>query len=265
MPLPCLPSLRLIALFTSLAIAPGLVADEAADAKWISLFNGENLDGWTPKVAGHSLGANVHELFRVEDGILKVSYDDWDRFDGQFAHLYSNHAYSHYILRLQYRFTGEAMADAQHWAQKNSGVMVHSQSPLSLGLKQGFPVSVEFQFLVEDTTAGRQTGNVCTPGTHIEHNGAFTTDHIIEAQGELSPWDEWVTVEMEVRGHEEIIHRVNGVEVLRYAHPVLDPEDPDAAALLAAGQPVRLSSGHIALQAESQPIWFRHIELLPLE
>jgi hypothetical protein len=92
----------------------------------------------------------------------------------------------------------------------------------------------------------------------------LTTDHIIEAIGENSPIDEWVTAEVEVRGNDEVIHRINGVEVLRYQRPQLDPSDPDAQRLLALGAPLQLSYGHIALQAESQPVWFRKIEIRPL-
>jgi hypothetical protein len=72
---------------------------------------------------------------------------------------------------------------------------------------------------------------------------------------------------MEVRGNEEIIHRVNGKEVLRYQKPQLDPKGRviETKSLFQAGSPLRLTSGHIALQAEGQPIWFRNIQLTQLE
>ncbi|HEY5550608.1 MAG TPA: DUF1080 domain-containing protein [Opitutaceae bacterium] len=249
--------------------ACAIVSIHAADAPpnkdgWFSLFNGKDLDGWTVKIAKHPLGVNHADTFRVEDGILKVAYDKYGRFDGQFGHLYSNLAYSHYVLRLEYRFTGTAMADSPPWAKLNSGVMIHSQSPLSMTVEQPWPASMEVQFLCTGTTAGRQTGNACTPGTNLEMNGALTTDHIIEATGALSPVEEWVSVEVEVHGNDEVIHRINGVEVLRYKHPQLDPADRDAQRLLALGAPLQLSSGHIALQAESQPVWFRNIEIRSL-
>ncbi len=72
-------------------------------------------------------------------------------------------------------------------------------------------------------------------------------------------------VEVEVHGNQEVVHRVNGVEVLRYQHPQLDPKDESAQRLLAAGAPLQLSFGHIALQAESQPIWFRNIQIKQLD
>jgi hypothetical protein len=236
----------------------------AAGGDWSSLFNGKNLDGWTVKIAKHPLGENYADTFRVEDGNLKVGYDKYGKFDGQFGHIYSNLAYSRYVLRLEYRFTGTAIADSPPWAKLNSGVMIHSQSPLTMTVEQAFPVSMEVQFLSTGSGGGQQTGNACTPGTNLERNGALTTDHVIEAIGENSPIDQWVTAEVEVHGNDEVIHRINGVEVLRYQRPQLDPSDPDAQRLLALGAPLQLSYGHIALQAESQPVWFRKIEIRPL-
>jgi len=237
---------------------------KAAASEWHSLFNGKDLSGWTVKINKHPLGDNFGNTFRVEDGVIKVSYDRYDKFDGQFGHLYSNQAYSSYILRLEYKITGQAIADSPPWAKLNSGVMVHSQSPMSMGLNQAFPASMEFQFLAVGATAGKQSGNVCTPGTNLEMKGKLLTDHIIDSSSKLFPLDEWVAVEVEVRGNEEVIHRINGVEVLRYQHPQLDPKDESGQALLNAGAPLQLSFGHIALQAESQPIWFRNIRIRQL-
>jgi hypothetical protein len=246
--------------------ANGAWAESAAQEskEWHSLFNGRDLSGWTPKFAKHPLGENYLETFRVEDGVLKVSYDRWKKFDMQFGHLYSNQAYSNYVLRLEYRITGKAVDDAPHWGKLNSGVMVHSQSPLTLQLDQGFPVSMEVQFLAAGATAGTQTGNAVSPGTNLERNGKLVTDHIIDSSSKLFPLDEWIALEVEVHGNEQVIHRVNGVEVMRYQHPQLDPTDADAKALLEAGSPLQISFGHIALQAESQPIWFRNIRIKPL-
>lgn len=254
----------------ALAVGLGSLAVAAAAAPdadgWIPLFNGRDLDGWTVKIAKHPLGVNYADTFRVEDGILKVSYDGYGKFDGQFGHLYTNLPYSHYILRLDYRFTGQPRADAPSWAGRNSGVMIHAASPLSMRVAQEWPVSMEVQFLCVGTKAGRQTGNACTPGTNLEVNGKFTQDHIIDAHdSRLSPMDEWIAAEVEVHGNDLVIHRINDVEVLRYTHPQLDPRDPDAKRLLAAGAPRQLASGHIALQAESQPVWFRNIRLKVLK
>jgi hypothetical protein len=237
----------------------------AADAEWHPLFNGKDLTGWTPKIARHAVGENYANTFRVEDGVIKVSYDQYGKFDGQFGHLYTNQAYSNYILRLEYKFVGQAIADSPPWAKLNSGVMIHSQSPLSMTKDQEFPTSMEFQFLATGSSAGKQTANVCTPGTNLEMGGKLLLDHIIDSKSKFYPLDEWVSVEVEVHGNKEVIHRVNGVEVLRYQRPQLDPRDEYAQQLLAAGAPLQLSFGHIALQAESQPVWFRNIRIKQLD
>ena len=255
--------LSMLVIGASVLWTAGAVA--ADDGEWHSLFNGRDLSGWTVKINKHPLGDNYADTFRVEDGVIKVAYDRYGKFDEQFGHLYSNQAYSNYILRLEYRITGTAVADSPSWAKLNSGVMIHSQSPLTIGLNQPWPASMEFQFLAAGATAGRQTGNVCTPGTNLELKGKLVTDHIIDSTSKFFPLDEWVAVEVEVHGNAEVIHRVNGIEVLRYQHPQLDPREDSAKALMAAGAPLQLSFGHIALQAESQPVWFRNIRIRQLD
>ena len=232
-----------------------------AERKWIDLFNGKDLDGWTVKIAGHPLGENYAETFRVEDGILKCEYDDYMEFGGRYGHLFSNVSYSHYKLRLEYRFEGRQLPDAPRYVDLNSGVMIHSQPPQSMGLKQGFPASLEMQFLADLGKGKRQTGNVCTPGTDLFYDGKFTKKHIVKSSGPTLPADEWVAVEVEVHGNEEIIYRVRGEEVLRYKNPQLDPKSKEAKPLLAKGADKKLSFGHIALQAEAQRVWFRNVQL----
>jgi hypothetical protein len=253
---------RLVALLT--LFTSTLTAQES---KWVPLFNGKDLSGWTIKISKRPLGENFANTFRVEDGILKVSYDGYEKFDEHFGHLYSNLAYSHYILRLEYRFTGKMMADAPHYVNLNSGIMLHAQPPQSMRFDQGFPASLEMQFLADEGKSPRSTGNLCTPGTHVEMGGQLVTKHIVKSSAPNFPAEEWVKAEVEVRGNEELIHRINGVEVLRYQRPQLDPTNNNAPATdqIELGGNLRLSYGHIALQAEGQPVWFRKIELMSLE
>ena len=113
----------------------------------------------------------------------------------------------------------------------------------------------------------RATGNVCTPGTNLEINEKLVTQHIVKSSAPTFPPHEWVAIEIEVQGNEYVIHHVNGQEVLRYEHPQIDPEGRVELSdkLLQAGVSTQLSFGFIALQAEGQPVWFRNIELQPLE
>ena len=65
--------------------------------EWAELFNGRNLDGWTPKIKGYPLGVDERETFRVEDGLLKVRYDGYSAFDNQFGHLFFSTPISKYL------------------------------------------------------------------------------------------------------------------------------------------------------------------------
>ena len=67
---------------------------KGAEAQWIDLFNGHDLSNWQVKFTGFPLGDNYRDTFVVEDGLLKVSYDDWSSFDGEFGHLYTKTSYS---------------------------------------------------------------------------------------------------------------------------------------------------------------------------
>ncbi|MEO1993417.1 MAG: DUF1080 domain-containing protein [Pirellulales bacterium] len=258
----------ILALSAGISIATGEeILRHKPTEEWISLFNGHDLSGWTVKITGHPIGKNFANTFRVEEGILKVSYDNYELFDDQYGHLYANVPYSHYRLRMEYRFIGEMMKDAPKYVNLNSGLMIHSQSPQSMKRDQKFPVSLEFQFLADEGTGKRPTGNVCTPGTNIEIDGNLVTQHIVQSSGPTFPAHEWVRIEIEVRGNDRVIHRVNGQEVLRYEHPQLDPEGrvESTDELIASGSPSDLHFGFIALQAEGQPVWFRNIELQSLE
>jgi hypothetical protein len=232
---------------------------------WISLFNGRDLDGWRPKIAGYELGDNHGDLFRVENGVLRVAYDQYKSFGGEFGHLFYKTPYAHYILHLEYRFVGAQVPGGPGWAFRNSGVMIHSQSPESMRKDQAFPVSIEVQFLGGSGQGERPTGNLCTPGTHVVMNGTLHTPHCANSRSKTFHGDQWVTAEIEVHGNGQIRHLINNEGVLEYEKPQLDPGDGDAKALIAAqGGEVMLKAGYIALQAESHPIEFRNLELLPL-
>ena len=90
------------------------------------------------------------------------------------------------------------------------------------------------------------------------------TRHCTDSKSKTYHGDQWVTAEVEVHGAGKVIHRVNGEVVLEYEEPQLDPGDADAKKLIQHGDAM-LREGYIALQAESHPIEFRKVEILPLE
>lgn len=230
--------------------------------QWIQLFNGENLDGWDVKIAGYDLNDNFGNTFRVEDGLMKVRYDAYDQFTNQFGHIYYKEKFSHYKLRVEYRFVGEQVPGGQGWAYKNSGVMYHSQSAASVLKDQSFPVSLEGQFLGGSDEGERPTMNLCTPNTHVTMGGELITEHCIVSSSETIRGEEWVVAEFVVLGDSIIHHLVNGDTVLSFTKPIIDSNGIPEGFPLADGTP--LTEGYISLQSESHPIDFRKVELLDL-
>ena len=250
--------------FVLMSLLGGCASHSGSTGGWITLFNGKDLTGWTPKIKGYELGENYGNTFRVEDGILKVAYDQYDKFDGRFGHLFYKDKFSHYVIRLEYRFVGEQTPGGPGWAFRNSGIMVHCQSPESMGKDQNFPVCIEVQLLGGDGQNKRSTGNLCTPGTHVVMDGKLETRHCINSSSETYHGDQWVRAAVEVQGSAIIKHLVNGEVVLEYEQPQLDANDGDAQKLLQGGDKL-LSEGYISLQAESHPVEFRKVELLELK
>lgn len=265
------PTARFSSILATAAIvllaAPGRCpADQPADGQtgngWIQLFNGRDLAGWTAKITGYDAGENYADTFRVDRGVLRVSYDKYNgQFGDRFGHLFFDRPFSHYLLRVEYRFVGRQYDGGPEWGRLNSGIMIHGQTPQSMAKDQNFPVSIEVQLLGGDEHQPRPTANVCTPGTDIVLDGKHPRSHCTESTSPSFPLDEWVTVEVEVHGDRLLRHKVNGQTVLEYSQPELDPSDPDAKHLLAAGSPVHLTAGTISLQSESQPVEFRKVEL----
>lgn len=233
--------------------------------EWTPLFNGENLDGWTPKITGYAPGEIKAETFRVEDGLLTVRYDGYDQFDGQFGHLVSDASFSYYIIGLEYRFPGEQAPGGPGWAIENSGIMVHSQSAESMTQDQDFPISIEVQLLGSAGQEERPTANLCTPGTHVVMADTLTTTHCVSSSSATYPGSEWVRVETLVLGDSLIQHRVNGNQVLEYTAPQIGGGNVAHADSSVKQDGTPLTAGHIALQSESHPIQFRNVRLLTLE
>lgn len=232
--------------------------------KWTSIFNGKDLSGWKVKICGHDLGDNYNDTFRVENGVLKVSYDKYDNFQGKFGHIFYEKKYSKYRLRFEYRFTGDQAPGGPGWAFRNSGVMLHCQSPESMGKNQKFPVSAEFQLLGGDGKKERSTGNLCTPGTHVEIGGKLLKQHVIKSNGKTFHGDQWVKAEAYVDGNKVIKHIINGEVVHEYNKPQYDEKDSDAKNLIKDGNKL-ISEGYFSFQAESHPCEFRNIEIMPLD
>jgi hypothetical protein len=255
---------RLLLLLSIILLFSTCMGQKQGSEEWIQLFNGKDLTGWDVKIRGYDLNDNFGNTFRVEDGLLKVRYDQYENFGNRFAHIFYKEDFSHYIIRVEYRFVGEQCPGGPGWAFRNNGIMIHGQSAESMEKDQDFPVSIEVQLLGGDGTNPRSTANLCTPGTNVVYKGKLHLDHCTNSTSETFHGDQWVTVEVEVRGGDVIVHKVNGEVVMEYEKPQLDDRDKYFAKLLPEDGDIILRKGSISLQGESHPCDFRKIEVLVL-
>lgn len=233
-----------------MAFAGTYLPTTAAEKKneWIQLFNGKDLSNWTVKIRGHEAGINHNDTFSIKDGVIHVSYDKYKNFDKTYGHIFYKTPFSHYLLRIEYRFLGDQAPGGEDWAFRNSGVMLHGQTPQSMTVDQDFPNSIEVQFLGGKGKGKRTTANLCTPGTDVVMNNKLLKRHCFSSKSETYHGDQWVTVEIEVRGSKSIKHMIDGKTVMEYTNPQLDDG-------------TLLEGGTISLQSESHPVEFRKVEL----
>ncbi len=239
-------------------------ADQKDRQEWIQLFNGRDLEGWAVKIRGYDLDDNFGNTFRVEDGLLRVAYDAYENFDNRFGHLFYKQKFSHYIIAVEYRFVGDQAPGGPNWARRNSGIMVHSPPPETMGKDQDFPISIEVQLLGGLGEGERPTANLCTPGTHVVMEGKLVTRHCVQSRSKTFHGDQWVRAETMVLGDSTIRHTVNGEEVLSYEMPQMGGGSVSGFDEKVKQDGKLLHDGYISLQSESHPVDFRKVELLNL-
>ncbi len=104
-----------------------LTISVTTNAQPISLFNGENLDGWHVDVPLLDEHPDTIVPFQVKDGkLISLGVPR--------GHLITDAIYSNYKLHVEYRFAAEP---------GNCGVLVHASTPRSL--YEMFPKSLEVQ------------------------------------------------------------------------------------------------------------------------
>ncbi len=240
---------------------PENTVKKKAAKKWVSLFNGKNLNNWKPKIVGYNLGENFGNTFRVEDGILSIRYNQYDSFKNRFGALYYNMKFTNYRLKVEYRFVGETTIGAPSWGYRDGGIQYHCQPPATLGLNQPFPVCLEYNLHGGNGKDERPSGEICASGMYVEIDGKRNTSYCtLPAVKRTLHGDQWITAEIEVRNG-TITHFINGEQVLKFTNPRYDSAQAIAKKFITGGNDL-VKDGYISLQSNSHPIDFRRIEIM---
>jgi hypothetical protein len=201
----------------------------------VSLFNGENLDGWHIDVPEMDKNKEAISPFIVRDGML-VS------LGSPGGHIITDASYQDFRLEIEYRFAGKP---------GNCGVLVFASTPRSL--YDMFPKSIEVQMM--HTNAGDFW---CI----VED---ITTDNMLERRG---PEEEWGITEGKKRRIKNLTDRSENkvgewnsmtVECLKNEIKVWVNGD-----LVNHGTNATASSGNIGFQAEGSEVEFRKMLLTPI-
>lgn len=229
--------------------------------KWVSLFNGKDLNHWIPKIAGHKMGDNFGNTFRVHNGILSTRYNAYDSFNSRFGALYFDKKFSNYRLRVEYRFTGNLTPGAPSWGFRDGGIQYHCQPPATVGLDQPFPVCLEYNLLGGNGKDERPTGEICAAGIYVEIDGKRNASYCTPPSVKKTfAGDQWVTAEIEVRNG-RITHFVNGEQILQFENPRYDSTNAIAKTFIVNANDI-VKEGYISLQSNSHPMDFRKIEII---
>lgn len=238
--------------------------------KWISLFDGKTLNGWTTKIVGYPAGQDPLDTFRVKNGVLYIDYSKYGgKLQSRFAHLFYKEPFKAYRLALEYRFVGDEVPNNPPKRKPvNSGVLVHSESPQRMKLYQPFPISIEAQLLgtVPEGDHVRYTGSLCGMGTLVS-SGNNPPVECADSTVPERPIGEWVAFELEVRPDGHVTQKINGQIAASFDRLHLDTGDvrfPSQEVIDAQGGNRFLTGGYIALQAEGHSVEFRNIKILPL-
>jgi hypothetical protein len=193
------------------------------------LFNGKDLEGWVPRsrASPPARTSATRSASRTPDQspLRRI----WRRVQEPLRPPVLQDPFTNYVLRIEYRFVDEQLPDGPGWAKRNSGAMIHGQSPESMRKDQDFPVSSRSSFSRPRLRQPHNrkpvhAGHACRAGRRTLH--APRSQLNIENLSRRSV----VTVEIEARGSQTIIHRIDGATVLQYDKPQYDPKDGDANA-----------------------------------
>lgn len=202
----------------------------------VSLFNGQNLDGWHIDVPEMDSVPTARNPFIVRKGML-VSLGTPQ------GHIITDKTYENFRLEIEYRFAGEP---------GNCGVLVFASTPRSL--YKMFPKSIEVQMMHENA------GDFWCIVEDI------TTEAMEKRRG---PKAEWGITEGKKRriknltdGSEKPLGQWNSMMVECLANQIKVWVNGD---LVNYGYDTTASTGQIALQAEGAEVEFRKVVLTPID
>jgi hypothetical protein len=251
---------NLLAAFVVIAVCFDLRTRGAA------LMNGKDLAGWYTYIQGEGKDKDATRVFSVEDGSIHV-YKTPPEGKPKIGYIATTAEYSNYRLRFQYKW-GDVPPGAKPNPKRNAGLLYHITGDDGSRAPDVWPTCVQCQ------VAEKRTGEIVMLGTsatttidpekpsptYKEGGKEIITPRYAKGPERVTiaashEKDGWNRVEIEVRDA-AAVHIVNGQPVARFT---------SAVAPIADGSWTPLVKGRIGFQAEGFEIFYRDIEIEPLE
>ena len=260
----CLLAAPIIALVSLIGSAQS-PSDKADRRDWIQLFDGKSLDGWVPKITGYPLekttptpsASSTAPCRRRPTGPRRR-----EQIRPSFlptSEVLLLHRRRRVPLHRRAGGRRSRLGHSQQWPDVAQPVAaIDVEGP-------GFPISVEVQLLGGLPNGKPQsTANMCSPGTQVFIDGTMVKGHCLDSKSQTYAGDQWVRVEVAVRGGERLIHKVEGQTVLEYEKPTIGGGEVNKFDPAVKVDGTLLTDGYIEIQGESHPTEFRKIEVLNL-
>ena len=240
---------------------------------FISLFDGKTLEGWT---SARSSGAGDWGPYSVNEQEQAIHvYAGCEANSKQKTDcLNTNQEFSHYILKLEYKWLEKRFAPRTDW-DRDAGLLFHVHGDL----KKVWPLSLEMQ--IGESLAGKphgkgsegrfHTGDLFVLGKELRtdtpqndklyaKDGKRKTGRSVKTHlGSEKPKGQWNEMEIRVHGSEQATFLLNG-EVVLETFNFTQKKNKEAEKL-------PLDRGRIGLQAEWAELMYRNIRIkeLPTE
>lgn len=251
---------NIIAAITALALSHVSAAEKADADGFTPLFDGKSLKGWA---AAKSKGNGDWGAFSVneKEKAIHVYAGEKDGSKQISDCLNSEVEFSHFILKVEYKWMGPRFAPRADW-DRDAGLLFHVHGDL----KKVWPRCIEMQIGESDVSkSGRNrfhSGDLFVLGHGLRaktpridksysKDGKMVTGRGCPTQlGKEKAFGEWNQMEIHVHGSEKATFILNGEKVLE----VFDMENKDKD-----GKVTPLTKGRIGLQAEWAEILYRNI------
>jgi len=222
------------------AVQEAPVSEEVqADEGWISLFDGETLDGWKRYNADE-----IGSLWTVEDGMIVCYSQGGGEAEADGGSLITVEQFGNFELELDFKISPTG----------NSGILYHIVEKPEYS--HAYVTGPEYQLIDDENFPGGMTELQKTAGNYDMHTPA--------AEKPLNPPGEWNTAKI-IYNNRQVEHWLNGVKVLEFEEGSDDWKSRyENSKWVEYDGWCEYQKGSIGLQDHGNYTWFKNIRVRKL-